>query len=512
MTSSNTTTSNKKRLAKNTLLLYIRTIIVMCVSLFTSREVLRILGVEDYGIYNVVGGFVTMFSLISGSLSSAISRFITYELGKKEDQKLNEVFCTSVNIQIILSVIVIIAAEIFGVWFLNTQMNIPEPRMEVANWLLQFSIITFVVNLISIPYNASIIAHEDMNVFAYISLLEAGLKLVILYLLIISPFDKLASYGFYLVLVSLLIRLIYGIYCKRRYQECHYRVIVDKLIMKKMFHYAGWNVVGASPYMFNTNGIDLISNIFFGVHVNAARGIALQASNAVRQFVYNFTTALNPQIIKTYAAGEREECFSTVNMGAKFSSYMMLFFAVPLIIDADCVLYLWLNTVTEHTSLFFRLSMISIIMEMPCTTLATLAISTDNVRKYFIWMGVWSGLIFPISFLCFYLGAPAFTSYVVYIIMYFLMIFLRLILLRETVQFPIARFFSQVLFPIFRVMIFAFSMPLLVWYFLDESFVRLVMITIVSSLSIVIGVYFMGLLPNEKNTIVRMIRSKILKR
>lgn len=318
--------ANKKRLAKNTLLLYIRTFIIMCINLFASREILRILGVEDYGIYAVVGGFVNIFSLFSSSLSNAISRFIAFELGKSDSLQLNKVFSTSINIQILLSVIVVVFIELFGVWFLNAQMNIPPERLDVANWLLQFSIITFVVNLISIPYNATIIAHEDLSIFAYITLVEAGLKLTVLYLLVISPIDKLVTYGFLLVVVSLVIRLVYGIYCKRKYQECEYHLVLEKHTLYEMFKFAGWNFLGTSAYLFNTNGVDILSNLFFGVSVNAARGIALQACSAVRQFVANFTTALTPQIIKTYAANEQEACFSTVMMGAKFSYYLMLFF------------------------------------------------------------------------------------------------------------------------------------------------------------------------------------------
>lgn len=509
MESTSKTVANKKRLAKNTMLLYIRTIIIMGVNLFASREILRILGVEDYGIYNVVGGFVTMFSLLSGSLSGSISRFITFELGKPSENQLNKIFCTSINIQIVLSIIVVIVAELFGVWFLNNQMNIPFERLGVANWLLQFSIITFVINLISLPYNVTIIAHEDLNIFAYITLVEASLKLVIIYLLIISPIDKLVTYGLLLVVVSLIVRLIYGVYCKHRYQECRYHIVLDKTILKNMFKFAGWNLFGSASYLFNTNGVDIISNIFFGVSINAARGITLQASNAVRQFVINFTTALNPQIIKTYAADQCEECFSTVMMGAKFSFYLVLFFFVPLVIDADYVLRLWLGNVTEFTTLFFRLSLIGIVIQMPCVPLATLVVATGNIKKYFLWMGIWGSLIFPISYVLFYLGAPAYSSYIVYILDYLILVYIRLYLLDKLINFSMVIFYRQVILPILGVLVLAFILPLICLYYLDESLGRLFLILLLGTLSILTAVYTVGLSSHEKESIRNIVRRKL---
>lgn len=259
---------NSKRIAKNTLLLYIRLIFTMAVGLFTSRVILATLGIEDYGVYNVVAGFVMMFSFFTSSLGAAISRFLTYELGKGESVKLQRIFSTSVNVQLLLSVAVLILAEAIGIWFVNNKLNIPLDRQYAANWAFQCAILSFIFNLISVPYNAAIIAHERMNAFAYISMLEVTLKLAIVYVLYISPIDKLITYSILFVVVGLIIRLVYGIYCRKHFAECRYQLIIDKSMMKEIAGFAGWNLIGSGAYLFNTQGVNMAMNIFFGVTVN----------------------------------------------------------------------------------------------------------------------------------------------------------------------------------------------------------------------------------------------------
>lgn len=319
------TTANR-RLAKNTFLLYIRTFIILIVNLYTSRVVLEALGIEDYGIYNIVGGIVAMFSIISASLSNSITRFITFELGKGDNDKLKQIFSTSINIQLFLSLIITVAIEIIGVWFMYTYMQIPEGRLSAAFWVLQCSLVNLIISLISLPYSAVIIAHERMSVFAYMGLLEAVLKLVSAYLIVVSSFDHLILYAILLALSSLIIRLIYGHYCSLHFKECKYTTKLNKNMIREMFSFAGWNFLGSGAYILNTQGVNIISNLFFGVTVNAARGVAGQAEAGVRQFVNNFTTALNPQIIKTYADENYESCFSIVRQGGKYSYLLMLFF------------------------------------------------------------------------------------------------------------------------------------------------------------------------------------------
>ena len=276
--------NNSKRIAKNTLFLYIRTFITMFISLYTSRVILEVLGIDDFGIYNVVGGFVGMFSLISATLTSSTQRFITFELGKKGKNNSQDVFSSAILIHVIIAFIIIILAESIGVYFLNTQMNIPLSRLTAANWIFQFSLITFVVNIVSIPYNSTIIAHERMTAFASITLIEALLKLLIVYMLKLSTFDKLIVYGILILSVSLVIRIVYGVYCSRNFVECKFRLVKKNLYYKQILGFSGWNIIGTSSSVLATYGINVLLNIFFGVAVNAARGIAAQVDNAVSQF------------------------------------------------------------------------------------------------------------------------------------------------------------------------------------------------------------------------------------
>ena len=266
---------NNKRIAKNTLLLYFRLLITMSVGLYTSRVVLNVLGVNDYGVYNVVGGVVAMLSLFTGSLSAAISRFFAFALGKKDESKLNSVFSTSVSIQLTMAIAIIIIAEVLGFFFLD-RLNIPVERFDAARWVFHFAVLSFAINLISVPYNAAIIAHEKMSAFAYISILEAVLRLLIAFSLSISPYDKLITYAILFALVAVIIRIIYGIYCRINFQECRYNFSFDKNMLKEMSGFAGWNFFGSGAYLFNTQGVNIVTNIFFGVATNAARGITNQ--------------------------------------------------------------------------------------------------------------------------------------------------------------------------------------------------------------------------------------------
>ena len=334
------TSANNKRIAKNTLLLYFRMLFMMAVSLYTSRVVLNALGVEDFGIYNVVGGVVAMFSMLSGSLSAAITRFITYELGKGNQENLKKIFSSSVTIQIGLAILIIVVAEAIGVWFLNMKMNIPDVRITAANWVFQFSILTFAVNLISVPYNASIIAHERMSAFAYISILEAIGKLAIVFLIVISPMDKLIFYAILMCAVALIVRLAYGVYCKRHFEECTYHFIFDRDLLKHMFGFAGWNFIGATSAVLRDQGGNVVINLFCGPAANAARGIAFQVNNAISGFVTNFMTALNPQITKSYAAGDRKYMMTLIFQGARLSFYMLLLLSLPVLINTHYILSL----------------------------------------------------------------------------------------------------------------------------------------------------------------------------
>lgn len=504
---SNQTSDNNKRIAKNTLLLYVRMLFTMAVSLFTSRVILNTLGVEDYGINNVVGGIVTMFSVLSGSLSSSISRFITFELGKGNIERLKTIFSTGVNIQLGMSVLIIIIAEAVGIWFLNAKMNIPADRMVAANWVFQCAILTFVLNLLSVPYNAAIIAHEKMSAFAYISVVEVSLKLIIVYMLMISPFDRLETYAVLLLLVGAVIRFIYGYYCKRHFEECTYHFVFDKPVLKEMTGFAGWNFLGNGAYMLNTQGVNILMNLYFGVAVNAARGIATQVDAALKQFVNNFTTAVNPQITKSYAQGDLDYMHKLVCRSAKFSAFLMMFFAVPIILETNTILTIWLKTVPDYAVIFLQWIIISSFMDtVLANSLVTSMFATGKIKRYQIIVTTVGCLVFPLSWIAFKLGFEPQVGYILYFIIYTILLFVRLYLLKDMVKLPVMMYIREVLYKLAPIIVVGFAIPGILILTMDAGWLRLILVCLLSVLVTAASEYFIGLSNKEKNFVAEKIK------
>lgn len=500
---------NNKRIAKNTLLLYIRLFVTMVIGLFTSRVILSTLGVTDYGVNNVVAGFVAMFSMFTNSLSAAISRFLTFNLGKGDAEKLKTVFSTSINIMIAMAIIVTIVAEIFGLWFLNSKLNIPADRMYAANWVFHFSVITFAVNLISIPYNASIIAHEKMDVFAYISILEVVLKLAVVYMLYISPLDKLITYSFLLLLVSVFIRIVYGIYCSRKLEECCYSMVFDRTLLKEMGGFAGWNMLGTACTMFNTQGVNILMNLFFGVVTNAARGIVNQVESVIVQFVSNFTTALNPQVTKSYASGNLDYMHSLVYKGTKFSYYLILIMALPFMFEAEFVLKLWLGEYPEEAPLFLRLAIIATMVDRLGNTTAVAAWATGNIKKYYIIVSATIIFVFPLTYIAYKIGAPAYVAYLIFIIFYFVIMWQKVFILKGLTGFQPKEFLKNVMYPITITTIMAILIPLLTAHYLADNVVGSILQIIISVMSSIVAIYLFGLTKGEKALMMDTIQSRI---
>lgn len=503
------TSSNNKRIAKNTIFLYSRAFFLMIITLYTMRVILSQLGVENYGIYNVVGGVVAMFAVISSALSSSISRFITFELGTGDIKKLKVIFSTSVNIQVALSLIVLLIGELVGVWFLNCRMSIPPDRLYAANWVLQCSLLTFCINLISVPYNSCIIAHEKMSVFAYISIIEAILKLLICYLLVFSPLDKLISYSLLMFSVALTIRFIYGFYCSRNFEESRYKWVYDKAVIREMTGFAGWNFVTNVAWIFNTQGVNMLVNIFFGVTLNAARGIATQVESAVTQFVYNFTTAVNPQITKYYAEGNNEQMFRLVTRSAKLSYLLMLIFALPLILEMDFVLNLWLTEVPDHAVMFSQLAILSALTGSLCRTYYMACMATGKIKKYVICVTSVGVLVFPLTWLAYSLGLSAEYSYYLFILIYIGVDYTCLVMSKQMLGFPIRAFYKDVLYPVSLTTIVSSIIPLFVTYNMESNWMRFFLQCILSITSVIIASYLFGFTRVERKKITMSIRNKI---
>jgi O-antigen/teichoic acid export membrane protein len=502
---------NNKRIAKNTMLLYGRMLFLMLISLYTSRVILNALGVEDYGIYNVVGGVVTMFAVLSGSLSAAITRFITFELGKNDQEKLKRVFSSAVTIQILLGVIVVILAETIGLWFLNNKMVIPNERMVAANWCFQFSILTFVLSLISVPYNAAIIAHERMSAFAYISILEAVGKLVIAWCIAVNPIDRLIFYAAMIACLAILVRTVYVWYCKRHFEESSYHFVFDRDLLKQMFSFAGWNFIGASSAVLRDQGGNIIINLFYGPTVNAANAIAVRVNASVTSFVQNFMVALNPQITKSYASGDNEYMFKLLYKGAKFSYYILLILCIPILLNTHYILVLWLKIIPEHTVLFVQLILLLALSESISGPLITAMLATGRIKKYQLIVGGLQMMNLPISYVCLYLEAIPEIVSIVAVIISQCCLAARLYLLRDMIGLKVRYYLKHVYLNVFIVSIISCILPLIIAMNLSENALSFIVVTAVALINTVIVELYIGCSKEERLMIYSQV-GKFMKR
>ncbi len=492
---------NNRRIAKNTMMLYLRMFLLLGISLYTSRVVLQVLGVEDYGVYNAVGGFVAMFGMLSSTLSGAISRFITVELGKGNKERLRMVFSTSLKVQLLMAVVVAILAEIIGIWFLYNKMQIPDGRYDAAQWVLHCSIISFIISLFSVPFKSTIIAHEKMSAFAYISILEAALKLGIVFLLSSFAVDKLALYAVLLLAVQTILFFIYAGYCWKKFEECRGKSQFDKSVFREMWGFAGWSFFGNTAYVFNTQGVNMVMNVFFGVVVNAARGIANQVNGAVNQFVNNFTMAINPQIVKSYAVGNKEDSFRLVCRGAKFSFFLMYVISLPIMLEVDQILKIWLKTPPEGSSAFVVWTILASMTTVLGCTLLPLINATGDIKKYQIMMAVFGFSPFPLTWIAYKFGAPAIWAYPIFFVVYYILIYVRLWLVHDKTGIPYAMYFKEVVFRTHITGALALILPLAVVKLIEPSIARLFITCGVSVVSCGVVMMTIGLTPGERDKV-----------
>lgn len=450
-----------------------------------------------------------MFAIVSGALTSAISRYITYELGKNNPERLHKIFSTSVYIQIFISLIVLVIGELFSIWFINYKMTVPPEMIQPTVWVLQFSLITFCINLISVPYNAAIIAHERMMAFAYISILQALLNLGICFLLLVTPFSRLVTYAVLVMSVALVIRIIYSVYCHKNFEECKGRMVFDKSLFKEMLSFSSWSFFTNTSTIANNQGITMLLNVFFGLTVNAARGLATQVETAVISFVNSFTTSINPQITKSYAAGEKEEMYKLVCRGAKFSVLSMFLFMIPLIFEMKTVLHFWLGDVPEHTLIFSQLSLIIGMFDCLGLTAYTACMANGNIKKYVLIITPLGYLDFIITWIIFYFGAPAVATYWVYIGVKAVINIARVILLKEMVGLPVKMYAKEVYLPLFLVALTAVVPPLIFTIIINETFIRIFGTTILSIVSVCSATYFVGLNKDEKKLVTEGLMARI---
>lgn len=509
---SNQTSDNNKRVAKNTLFLYFRMILIMLVTLYTSRVILAQLGIRDYGIYNVVGGVVTMFAFLNNSMASSTQRFLTFELGCGDKQRLKNVFAASLNIHLVIAVIIVLLAETLGLWFLNTKLVIPAERMVAANWVYQFAILCFCVNILQVPYNAVLIAHEKMSIYAYISVIEVFLKLVIVYLLIISPFDKLIAYGILLFAVQLLIRCIYQIYCCKHYEESRFHMFWDKELYLQMSGFACWNLFGSIAWLLRDQGVNIILNLFFGPVINAARGVATQVSGAVMNFISNFQVALNPQITKNYANCNIVEMEKLSYLGIKFS-YMILFaLAFPLSLNIDYVLQLWLVKVPDYAALFIILILIdSMVGTLFGTPLMTSLSATGVIRNYQFVVSLVILCIVPVGYALLKMGYDAPSVFYTTIVFSLISGFVRFLFCRKQIGYSLRRFSRGVLLPVLGMTVISLPLPvyLKLNVFDSSNLINFIILCLVALIVSSLSAWYIAMRKSERNTIVMTIKNKI---
>lgn len=499
-----------KRIAKNTLLLYFRQMFTMAVSLYTSRIVLNTLGVEDYGIYNVVGGIVLMFAFLNSTMASASQRFLAFDIAKGDEKRLKQTFGLMLLSYAIVAIIAIALCESVAVWFLNTQMNIPFNRMDAANWVLQCSILMFVINVMTTPYQSTIIARERMGVYAYASIVDALMKLTAVYMLTVTPFDKMKVYGVLMLVVTLSMTSFYIFYCRHHFVECTSRFYYDIKRLREMFSFAGWNVLGSIANVMRSQGINIVLNIFFNPAVNAARGIAFHVNSAIASFSNNFYTAVRPQIIKTYAMRQYELMFDIIFYSSRLAYYLLFLISLPVLLLTNEILKLWLVTPPPLSTLFVQLTVLNSLLEVLNFPLVNGLQACGKIRGYQIFISTSYLMVLPVSYLFYKMGYPAETSMIVNIVIVAACAIPRLAFCKKYIGLPIFLYCKNVFFRIIIVSILSYLIgSYIVSFSIFQSVIDFWVKVVLLILEAFIVIGLLGISLQEKRKIIVWLKFKI---
>lgn len=503
---------NNKRIARNTVLLYARTLFSQLLSLYTSRKILEILGVEDFGINNVVSGVVGMLTFLNGSMAVATQRYLTIELGRNDMKAYNKIFSMACVIHVVLALLICVAAETVGLWFVNHHLNIPSERMVAANWVYQISVVSMFIGVVQVPYMASITAHECMDVYAYVGMGEAVLRLIVVFVLLIISFDKLVSFGLLMFGIQMLSALIYRTFCVRRFQECRFRWQWDTGLFRSLLGFTGWNMFGTIAWILKDQGINVVMNLFGGPLVNAARGVAYQVSGAVQSLVNSFGTAIGPQLTKNYASGDRQGLHRLLMVSSKMTYFLLFLIALPVMIEVPYLLRLWLVEVPEHTVLFTRLILLEALAATFGSPMVTSLMATGNIKQYQIVVGSVMLLNVPLSYWLLHIGLPIAIPFVVSIGITVMAFVLRLWFCKCQIELPVKKYLRVVLLPVVTVSVFASVLPLWVNMELATGFLRLFLVAIVSTLSVLFCIYMFGLTRVERSVVITKVTVQLKKR
>lgn len=503
--------SDNKVIVKNTIILYMRMLITMGISLYVSRSILNTLGETNFGIYNAVGGFVALFTMISGSMSGATQRYISYEIANVKGGDVKKVFSTALNIHFILAIVIVVIGELIGIWFINSKMNFPADRYFAATMVYHISLFTFAMNIISIPYLSAIIAYEKFTAYAYFNILEVLLNLVVSFLIIKSPIDNLIYYALLLATIAIIIRVLYVTYVKYNFKHCRHSFKIDKTMLREMTSYVGWNTIGEISGSVKEQGLNILSNIFFGAGVNAARGLAEQVSSAVSKFSGGFQMAMNPQIVKLYAAGQKENMFTLVFRGSKLSYLLLSLFAIPIIIEAPFILGLWLIDVPNYTVEFVRIILLTAMIDSVSKPLITAMQASGKIRNYQIVVGGTMLLTLPVAYGFLKLGFDPKSVLWISLCFSIICLSLRIIMLNRTIEFPIFSFVKKVICPLCVVTIVSYLPAKWISIYLEDSFFSLICTLMLTTLFAVSSSYFIALNAEERTMIMSFIKKKLKK-
>ena len=496
-----------KKIAKNTLMLYIRTFFTMIISFWTSRLMLEALGIDNYGIKNVVGSIVGFSGLLTGAMSAAGSRFITYAIGKGDLAEMKDVFRSSFHVQIIISIIILLALEIIGTWFLNNEANIPISRMFAANFVLQTAIMSLIIGLLSVPYNSLIIAHERMSLYAYLSIVDVALQFVTVLCVLHTQYDRLIMLSALQLCFSTCLTIFYAIYSRRNFEEARLSFAFNWKRIKELCSFSGWTYIGNATWVFNTQGLNMLVNSFFGVAFNAARGISGTVNGCIQNFVNSFTMAFTPQITKSYAANDKSYCFMLVNRGTRIACMLQILFIVPIFLEADTLLKIWLVEVPPLSAVFLRFALVESFVLSLSGSLMKLIRANGKIKRVVLETSIFSCLVFPLTWLAFRFGMPVWVSYPVMIIIYSAILVLYIYESYKLTAYDWKSYIKLVIRPCVVVVVFSFLPMLLVYNYFEECILRFMVMVPASVLWTSAVIYLWGLDKNEKMMLVSKIKS-----
>lgn len=498
---------NNKRIAKNTAFLYVRMILVLFVSIYTTRVVLNALGVVDYGINNVVAGFVSMFAFLNTSMANGIQRFYNFTLGKKDEYGIKNVYNTAFQIQAVLALCILLLLETIGLWYMYNEMQIPAERFQTALWVFQFAVASTVLLILQAPYASAIMAYEKMNYYAYVGTIEVIIKLLIAYSLTKSDSDRLFLYGFLHFITSLILFLMYYIYAKTKFRDLKFEFAIHKELFKPMLSFSGWNIFGSFAYMLKGQGLNLLLNSFFGVVVNSARGVSNMIMSALQGFQSNVVIAFRPQIVKSYAAGNYQHVKKLFYSLSKISFLMLTILSAPVILELDYILKIWLGeAIPEYTKSFTLLILLNMIISSLNTPLSQVVHATGKMKTYQLCTSIIVCSIVPVSWVFLKFGCAPNSVYFTSLGITAVNQIVCNIIVKKIFPYSLREYIKNVIIPCVIFIFTTLAIPYLVIKQFDESFIRLVITLIITVFTAILSAYFVVLNKNERNIILNFIK------